>query len=1026
VDGPTLKLEGAPALPAAPFTLQRLVPGDPGTGSSRLAIKGKLAATKLTAQVWTDNALAVGAIIGVVGAATTLPARIVTVDSVDLGFGARPVRQGAGVEVVAPFATASEVAASFSAQGATVTLADLPSPPPIGAGPNLVAAIPLTAVGPGPSAGALSQGTVLVPEEEGKELDRRASLTEHELYHTLQSSRWGPLLLAAFPFLLVEEQIFGADKPKFSAYADGVVTITDSAVRLRIADAHGVSFKAGDHVQITRGGLPVDEVLGPAAEGGFTLSPRTTVGPGEVKVRASQEPSTGYRVLLRIMKTATAGGLTNLAFGTTYGSLFVLLGKLGYWAERSLFGDRSTHPAQVEAEGAALRLADQAGRDALRGASRLIVESGAARVVRAIASVADDGALRLDAPLHFEGTVQVVPYSKVAADETWDWHRYYPASVPDPAAPARIKLEAAEGDTLTLKAGDSVAVKSGLVTQHSRVTAAADGGVYELDDAPPAGEAAGFRLALIDAGDPLGASDYLVQNRLMSWMRVVIDPYGNLLYRAQPEPGTFWDIATRVGRYLMSSYAWSALLPGWILWDRGEDFALHPDYESFTEQGASEESGDLYAPLARLHAPPRVVGDIGRHRFWTEKDRSTASFVRTGRLDAPGVLLGSEANSATPDLRVVPFVPAEAGGAPDTLNRGAQMAAPAATSPTAPSAPGNAVADVFAQRDPADPRGGPAGAMAPLAFTPTDQAWLPASATLERTSGQYVAFCQPGRHRVTAADSVNKGKEARHAQEASVNQSVLFDFDVADVVVTAGGVVIPEGVTLQMVQTQKATVAVQAADGRFVVTVAWPGGGPVLRSERDTDIVAQVANTPAGTPEPVEVSRLYRPDAAGVYDSGGLAGRRVHAGRDIHVPVRSFAVQVTDVLPLRSSTEIVPDNAFGNALAGPLKAGDTVFLLVPAAICTDAVLASATLDDPAHTPVVLHPEITTIASLSDATKAFLGDGVAYQIHLLPAEVPAGPATLRFDVRTWLPTPGGICTAPGAQAATLHATIGLTP
>jgi hypothetical protein len=106
--------------------------------------------------------------------------------------------------------------------------------------------------------------------------------------------------------------------------------------------------------------------------------------------------------------------------------------------------------------------------------------------------------------------------------------------------------------------------------------------------------------------------------------------------------------------------------------------------------------------------------------------------------------------------------------------------------------------------------------------------------------------------------------------------------------------------------------------------------------------------------------------------------------------VRSFAVQVTDQLPLRSSIDIAPDNAFKNALAGPLKAGDTVYLLVPAAVCTGAVLASASLDDAAHTPVALHPDIKTITDLPDATKAFLGDGVAYEIHLLPGEVPGGP------------------------------------
>jgi hypothetical protein len=46
---------------------------------------------------------------------------------------------------------------------------------------------------------------VRVPEAgEDFEIDRRQSRIDHELYHTLDSALWGPLLLCMFPFFALE------------------------------------------------------------------------------------------------------------------------------------------------------------------------------------------------------------------------------------------------------------------------------------------------------------------------------------------------------------------------------------------------------------------------------------------------------------------------------------------------------------------------------------------------------------------------------------------------------------------------------------------------------------------------------------------------------------------------------------------------------------------------------------------------------------------------------------------------------
>jgi hypothetical protein len=65
-----------------------------------------------------------------------------------------------------------------------------------------------------------------VPESETTEVDRGQALADHELEHTLQYSKWGPLWFNAFPMLVLElPGILATDTelPDWSRFLDGTL-----------------------------------------------------------------------------------------------------------------------------------------------------------------------------------------------------------------------------------------------------------------------------------------------------------------------------------------------------------------------------------------------------------------------------------------------------------------------------------------------------------------------------------------------------------------------------------------------------------------------------------------------------------------------------------------------------------------------------------------------------------------------------------------------------------------------------------
>ena len=99
------------------------------------------------------------------------------------------------------------------------------------------------------------------------ELTRRQSLEDHELTHTLQSARLGPLMLTGFPLWGIElaADLTGAGGPQFSSY----VVAELQAGKLSISDAAG--FERDSYVQVAQNRRTVMIQLGPAVEGGFQL-----------------------------------------------------------------------------------------------------------------------------------------------------------------------------------------------------------------------------------------------------------------------------------------------------------------------------------------------------------------------------------------------------------------------------------------------------------------------------------------------------------------------------------------------------------------------------------------------------------------------------------------------------------------------------------------------------------------------------------------------------------------------------------
>jgi hypothetical protein len=682
--------------------------------------------------------------------------------------------------------------------------------------------------------------------------------------------------------------------------------------------------------------------------------------------------------------------------GFVYGGLFTLIGRGVYALIRLIGGQGKNYPATVEGggdeTGKLLRLGDAAGRSALGGASRIIIQAGDKTLVRNVERIEAD-VIRLTQAVSLTGGVRVAPYETHTPDSYWDWRNYYPASIPDPSRPTALRVEQVGDDRLTLQSFDRVVIAVGDQSYHRTVTAVAGNGTVELNEAPPLHGEPLLRIAKIGEDDPYG----------MGWMRWVFDPYGQLHFRTRPTPGSFWDVVARIARYAFSSQSWSFIWASVLTIDR----VHQAEHLARIEQEASSESGDTYSPLGRLRGEVRVVGDIAR--YWQVPiggTRNTDTMVAPGMQDAPGVWL-------TDTPRVIPSVAAGVVAAADpngTAGIGAGV-----------TDPGRDVADVFfAKTTNASSNPLTAKAAGPDGFQPSLRGWVPSSAIMQRSSGVYVAFSRPGTHRVTIRNGVTGSQEAREAQDAE-RQALWFDVNVQPVVVSVNGQTVNDGDTVRLVLRQQATVSVSMNGARrYAVTVLQQARGNVLRASDVNNPLLIAAQDQRGA-EAVEVSRFYRFNtAARAYDEAVLQRHGVHVPTDIHIPVRSFNVEVTNTLPVRNALSLDPASEIND-----LRPNQDAFILAPVAIGPQGLqVISATVS--ATGTVLNDAERNTLrgnllqpppALLPENIRAFVGaDGGVIQLRYTPAIILPSRTVLQMTVQVGAAEP----------RVTLNVTLSLTP
>ena len=247
-------------------------------------------------------------------------------DALELGVG---VAIAGAVDVNRLPAGAAAFAAQFTITGSTLTLQNLPAVLAAAGTAAVVPYIDTTRV----AAGELHAGSVRVPDDHenvSMELSRRQALEDHELMHTIQSARLGPLMLVAFPLWALElaADLTAAGGPEFASYVPGELRLG----RLRV---EGSGFEDGTDIQMAQSRKSVTVELGAVEEDGrfrFTDKSYRTLSvsgmrDGPVQVRRALG-GTGTDVLewiTNIGQLLTIGGLLNVVSVAGWGGVAALI-----------------------------------------------------------------------------------------------------------------------------------------------------------------------------------------------------------------------------------------------------------------------------------------------------------------------------------------------------------------------------------------------------------------------------------------------------------------------------------------------------------------------------------------------------------------------------------------------------------------------------------------------------------------------------------------------------------------------------
>lgn len=993
VDGGRLALDDGAALPpASDVFVQHLETSDPANGGPFIGIAGASPASGPTTtaafDVWTSAEVA-GGRYGVVDGAQTRPVEVTSATQpLELTFSES--FSATGVDVASLTHRRTSFFTTLAMDGGALLLEGAEPALETNATESLIA----VAYTPGGASttGTLGPGTLLIPVEESIEVDRSQALTDHELVHTLQYSRWGPLWYNIFPMLAMElPAILATDTelPEFSEFLGATVAAgTDDRWDVTVPDRAGVTIEVDDTVQLVQGSrhgrATVTAVNGDVVEVRFE---GTNVGVGTASLRKKQRED-AFDDWYAFFDLLTHGGLLNLVGGSTWGGIFWLIGQAFYGLGTWIGGDGDVYAATVQAGGAAITITNDDDLSEFRESGTVIVRQGEDNRIRSMTR--SGNVVTLTEAIPFTGAVQMAMYDRHEPGSNFDWYSYYPATV-STDNPFVITVGPAEGNTISLDPEDRVVIRYRDQSPCKTDVVAVNGDQIELLEPITIvdGETS-LRIAKVGASDPLGNADSAAMVEMgMDWMKWIYDPYGQIEYAAAPDE-EWARYLLRVMRWIIGTQNFS-LLPGGYLW-WGRLIPITPEHLTRVEQEASEKSGELYTAMARLHGENNelgfgeagmVVGDIARYRYWPIDNHPTVrvNFVRDAGarlLDRPGLPYRRQ-------IRVMPHR-ANTNPASGPVNEAIEVDQTLADA-------GLSVAELFTDRTASlDPRVVPDR----IGFNPSLIGQVPVGPRTERMQSSYVSFTRPGDHRVTMDDvfipmvraGINGADEAGEAQRAEA-QTIFFDVTVADVIVTAAGQTIDDTTPgtsdrLTMIPFQRARVQVTPTAGRvYHVTPADPLG-PSLGLQGVDQLVA--GTTPNQVE--VEVSRAHIVTADGSYGSGGLAFAGTHLSRSVHIPVRRFTVDVVNTLS-------VLDAADPAATAqASLAIGDDGFVLVPAPIYMPPTVRSIAGATP---PAGVDAAITAVAA--PAAGELLGtQGAAFQLNF-PAGTPTGEVIIDIDVGT---------------------------
>jgi hypothetical protein len=1018
VSGTTCEVDcdGTIAATATDIRASRMIPANPNTGWSRIGIDGipdgtagadgKVTTDKINFKLYDLRPRYGVASVetAIVSGDSVIPARMkTTAFNYEIYFAGDPPLTGANIDILAPDTTKIDTgfAASFRREGNAFLLDGTVANVVGGTKPVIV--VPLVETDK-KTHGTLSPGSTLVPEDpETWEFDRQKSLIEHELIHTRQCCWLGPILTSYIPLGAIEglfEATTEAEDPTYSPYISARLEDREGDWYLVIPSPGETEFEEGTPVDISKAGRSTEVDLGPgSASSGFRLiRPLSDYGPGDVYIRRRRSNWQGVpEWIINILQILTHGGIMNATVGTVYGGLFFLIYR-GFYGLYNKFGENAGRYYDVtfEDNGGRLQLTGDEGLAALRGANRVIVRSGETTVVREVASMTGRD-INISSRVSFTGAGGVSPYTTHDPTSIFDPYSYYPASVANPDQPARITIQPADGDSLSLEVYDRLKM---LVGNQSKTTVvmAVDGNSVELKDAPPLpdGETS-LRVAKVGHDDAMGwVDDWLLEYFDMQWMKWLFDPYGQIDYQFRPSNWT--QTFTRITRYIFGTQSWCVIPGAGFFWhDNAFQQIKNPPkgHMSRMEQEASEESGDLYSPLSRLRNTPRYVGDIGRFWYFAWPNRTSNAqnpeypryefmVITQEMMDAPGVHYNDEHKP-----RLLPLV--------DTSG-----AAPAISVPNdkgkAPTDSGECLADGFTRRDWADPNN-PTETL-PDSFAPADTALLPTSATLERCGGTYLTFTRSGKHRISIPNTTRGDiADSMEVQEWG-RQRIYYEVDIEDVDVTCAGMTATNGSIVTLLETQQARIRVTPNNTRrYALAVTDPASGNFIRAT-DTVLTAQTPNS--ADEQPVEISRRYAYNAAdGSFDDAELNFHKTHFFGDIHVPVRQFSVKVVRDLFFRSAIPTLADLTadFNVNKISLVRPGETAYLLVPSAIteALNRIGVSYPGEAPSSGNIDPQPAVTSEDPVPEGYADYLGDGLIVKVTFPATEPPQEETLMNFRI-----------------------------